>query len=54
MWLLMHCEGNSYAIFLWNILNLIINLKKQSDQTKLRGTLKTGLDSSKNVTVSKD
>ena len=54
MWLLMHCEGKVYVVFLSNIFNLIINLKKQSDQTKLRGILKIGLDSSKNVSVSKD
>lgn len=29
-------------------------MKKQSDQTKLRGILKTGWDSSKNVSASKD
>lgn len=50
----MHCEGNVYVVFMSNIFNLIINLKKQSDHTKLRGILKTGLDSSKNVSVSKD
>ena len=34
--------------------NLILNMKKQSDQTKLRGILKTGWDSSKNVSASKN
>lgn len=52
----LHCEGNIiYVVFLPKMFNLILNMKKQSNKTKLRGILKTtGLNSSKNVNVLKD
>lgn len=44
-----------YVVFLPKMFNLILNMKKQSNKTKLRGILKTtGLNSSKNVNVLKD
>ena len=54
MWLLMHCEENMYVIYLPKTFRLILNVKKQSDKTKLRSILKACLDSSKNVSDLKD
>lgn len=56
MCFLMHCEGNiTYLVFLPKLFTLTLNIKKQSDKTKLRSILKiTGLDSSKNVSVLKE